>query len=74
MKKLYLDTPREICKQHDAAGAIILVFDYDDTFYAASYGQNKFACSYFKEMLDRIVDRLISGEITPKIGLEGPGA
>ena len=64
MKRIPIDKVKEISRQHEGDGAIVLVFDIQrQGFMGTSYGSNKDKCARLAAVLDQISELLIDGKI-----------
>lgn len=63
MKRVRITDAKRICESVDAKQVIVLAFDADGRFAAASYGDTRAECARVAVTLDAIADRLQDGRL-----------
>jgi len=69
-RKLRIKDAKALCGSLGSRSVIVIAFDADGTFESASYGETKAECFQTGKVLDRICDKLTSGEIAENAPVE----
>lgn len=63
MKKLTITAVRQVCEQHDARQAIVVLFDDRGRYAVTSYGATKTECAIVAKTCDDIAEGLATGKL-----------